>query len=107
MNNENFYNLGVKNLSRVVETWPDITFYRQFLGVLYYNHKDYANAITCYEKALELDPSASISFRLLLQLYNFTGERQKGLVLLEYWLKEHPEDMDARNMYNIYKRYNR
>jgi len=75
--------------------------------VLYYNHKDYANAITCYEKALELDPSSSISFRLLLQLYNFTGERQKGLALLQYWIKEHPEDMDARNMYNIYKRYNR
>ncbi len=105
--NENFYSLGVKNLSRAVKTWPDITLYWQFLGVLYYNHKDYANAITCYEKALELDPSASISFRLLLQLYNFTGERQKGLALLEYWLKEHPEDMDARNMYNIYKRYNR
>ncbi|MCD6161242.1 MAG: DUF2723 domain-containing protein [candidate division Zixibacteria bacterium] len=102
-----FYELGIENLQSAVEAWPNINLYWQFLGVLYFNHKDYENAISCYEKSLDLDPSSSISFRLLLQLYSYSGNKGKGLVLLEEWLEDHPDDMDARNMYQVYKRYNR
>lgn len=102
-----FYDQGVRNLQAAVKAWPKMTLYWQFLGVLYTSQKENENAIHCYEKALKLDPSSNITFRLLMQLYTFTGDRDKGFALLEYWMNEHPEDMDARNMYNVYKRYNR
>ena len=102
-----FYDQGVRNLEAAVKAWPKMTLYWQFLGVLYTSQKENEKAIHCYEKALKLDPSSNITFRLLMQLYTFTGDRDKGFALLEYWMNEHPEDMDARNMYNVYKRYNR
>jgi len=102
-----YYDRGVDNLQAAIKAWPKMTLYWQFLGVLYTSQKDNEGAIRCYEKALKLDPSSNITFRLLMQLYTFTGDRDKGFSLLEYWIDEHPEDMEARNMYNVYKRYNR
>jgi len=99
------YLLAAENLTRAVEKWPKMTLYWQFLGVVHYKRKIYKKAIDCYETALELDPSSNISFRLLLQLYTYIERRDKAMALLEYWLNEHPQDMEARNMYNVLKRY--
>jgi hypothetical protein len=101
------YQLGVENLNGAIQRWPHITLYWQFLGVLHYTQKNFEEAIRCYEKAIELDPSSSINFNLLIRLYSATGQKEKGMSLLKKWMKEHPEDMEARNLYNIYRRMNR
>jgi tetratricopeptide (TPR) repeat protein len=100
------YRRGVEKIEAATTEWPDITLFRQFLGVLHFENRDYDKAIACYEKSLEMDPSSSITFKLLLQLYNFANKRDKATKLLDYWMKIHPEDMEARNLYNIFKRYN-
>lgn len=104
---EIIYQLGVKNFDRATQRWPRITLYWQFLGVLHYSQKNFEEAIRCYEIAIGLDPSSNINFKLLLQLYSATNRKEKGMSLLRMWMKEHPEDMEARNMYNIYRRMNR
>jgi len=102
-----YYNLGIENLNTAIESWPDITLYWQFKGVMSYERGAHSEAIMCYEKALEMDPSSSITFRLLLQLYYETQQMNKALELLIYWMDEHPEDMEARNIYNSLKQYRR
>ena len=101
------YQLGVRNFTKAIQRWPHITLYWQFLGVLHYTQKNFEEAIKCYEKAIDLDPSNSINFNLLLRLYSATKQKEKGMSLLNMWMKEHPEDMEARNLYNIYRRMNR
>ena len=98
------YKLGVNNLTRATAAWPEIVLYRQFLGIVHYAYKNNEEAIKCYKKALELDPSNNISFRFLLQLYTMTGKRDLGEQLLDWWVSEHPEDREAQQIKGAYRR---
>lgn len=97
------YTIGVENLERAVKVWPEITLYRQFLGVVHFANRNYEKAIEAYEAALRLDPSSSLTFRFLLQLYTATNKKDKGRQLLTWWMGHHPEDMEARQILKVYQ----
>jgi len=97
------FNRGLENMGKAMEAWPDMTLYWQFAGELCFTNKKYDNSIKYYETAKELDPSGAITFYRLIQLYASTGKTQAGFALLNEWLDDHPDDMYARNLYNIYK----
>lgn len=94
---------GVENIEKGVKAWPEITLYWQYLGELNYTQKRFDKAIEAFEEAWQVDHSATITAYRLIYLYGATGNNQKGMNLLNYWVTEHPDDMYARNMYNIYR----
>jgi tetratricopeptide (TPR) repeat protein len=98
------YDTGVRNLNAAVKAWPEIVLYRQFLGIVHYANQNNPEAIKCYRKSLDLDPSNNISFRFLLQLYTMSGERDKGEALLNWWISQHPDDREALQMKGMYRR---
>ena len=60
--------------------------------------EDIAKAIENYQEALKLDPSASIIFEELTDLYIQTGRLQDAVTQAEDLLKKDPENLDARRM---------
>lgn len=63
------------------------------------NKNDYiAKAIRHYQEALRLDPSASIVFEELTDLYIQTGRLQDAVRQAEDMLKQDPDNLDARRM---------
>ena len=62
-------------------------------------NRDYvAKAIQYYQEALKLDPSASIIFDELTDLYIQTGRLRDALSQAEEMLKKNPDNLDARRM---------
>ncbi len=60
---------------------------------------DYVNkAIQYYQEALKLDPSASIIFEELTDLYVQTGRVRDAVTQAEEMLKQNPDNLDARRM---------
>jgi tetratricopeptide (TPR) repeat protein len=57
-----------------------------------------AKAIQHYKEALRLDPSASIIFEELTDLYIQTGRLREATAQAEDMLKQNPENLDARRM---------
>ncbi|HLK64840.1 MAG TPA: tetratricopeptide repeat protein [Bryobacteraceae bacterium] len=57
-----------------------------------------AKAIQHYKEALKLDPSASIVFEELTDLYIQTGRLREATTQAEEMLKQNPDNLDARRM---------
>jgi len=57
-----------------------------------------AKAIQHYKEALRLDPSASIIFEELTDLYIQTGRLRDATTQAEDMLKQNPDNLDARRM---------
>src|SRR3954453_20247271 len=69
------------------------------LAQAYGNKPDYLNkAIQHYQDALKLDPSASIVFEELTDLYIQTNHLRDAVTQAEDLLKQNPENIDARRM---------
>jgi len=69
------------------------------LAQAYGNKPDYLNkAIQHYQEALKLDPSASIVFEELTDLYIQTNHLRDAVTQAEDLLKQNPENVDARRM---------
>jgi tetratricopeptide (TPR) repeat protein len=98
------YDIGVRNLTKATKAWPEIVLYHQFLGIVHYANENKDEAIKCYKTAIELDPSNNISFRFLLQLYTMNDQQDKGSQLIDWWLSHHPDDREALQMKNMYRR---
>ncbi len=60
--------------------------------------EDVAKSIDHYQQALKLDPSASIIFEELTDLYIQTGRLQDAVTQAEDLLKKNPDNLDARRM---------
>lgn len=67
------------------------------LGVVYYNKSLYAEAITHFEKALELDPRMQVAERNLQIAYFHTGYFEKLVADLRERLKHVPDDYEAHD----------
>src|SRR5437588_8263045 len=69
------------------------------LAQAYGNKPEYLNkAIQHYQDALKLDPSASIVFEELTDLYIQTNHLRDAVTQAEDLLKQNPENIDARRM---------
>src|SRR5205085_7114032 len=69
------------------------------LAQAYGNKPDYVSkAIEHYQDALKLDPSASIIFEELTDLYIQTNHLRDAIAQAEDLLKQNPENLDARRM---------
>ena len=69
------------------------------LAQAYGNKPDYlTQAIQHYQEALKLDPSASIVFEELTDLYIQTNHLRDAVTLAEEMLKVNPDNIDARRM---------
>ena len=116
--------LGINKLKEAADAWPDIILYQQFLGVFYYDNDMPDSALVCYRKAFKLEPNNAIAFRLyrdlILQmrdkaateasLTGSDGARKKFEALsreareiMDDWNRRHPEDIDARSLYNRFR----
>src|SRR5579863_4292996 len=60
--------------------------------------EDVAKAIDNYQQALKLDPTASIIFEELTDLYIQTNRLQDAVTQAEDLLKQNPDNLDARRM---------
>ena len=60
--------------------------------------EDVAKAIENYQEALKLDPTASIIFEELTDLYIQTGRLQDAVTQADDLLKKNPDNLDARRM---------
>lgn len=67
------------------------------LGVVYYNKGLYADAITHFEKALELDPRMQVAERNLQIAYFHTGYFETLVAELRARLEKDPDDVDAHD----------
>ena len=69
------------------------------LAQAYGNKPDYLNqAIQHYQEALKLDPTASIVFEELTDLYIQTNHLRDAVTQAEDLLKQNPDNIDARRM---------
>jgi len=67
------------------------------LGVVYYNKGLYAEAITHFEKALELDPRMQVAERNVQIAYFHTGYFERLVAELRERLKHVPDDYEAHD----------
>ncbi|MGQ0814674.1 MAG: tetratricopeptide repeat protein [Gemmatimonadota bacterium] len=67
------------------------------LGVVYYNKGLYAEAITHFEKALELDPRMQVAERNVQIAYFHTGYFETLVAELRERLAQDPDDVDAHD----------
>ena len=116
--------VGISKLKEAAEAWPEVILYQQFLGVFYYNNGMPDSALVRYKNAYELQPNNAIAFRLLrdltIQLQQraqadaaLTGSEEAKMkseklgaearALMEDWNRRHPEDIDARSLFNRYR----
>src|SRR5689334_21249166 len=69
------------------------------LAQAYGNKPDYLNkAIQHYQEALKLDPSASLVFEELTDLYIQTNHLRDAITQADEMLKQNPDNVDARRM---------
>lgn len=116
--------VGIRKLEDSVEKWPEIILYQQFLGVFYYNNDLPDLALECYRRAYKLEPNNAIAFRLYRDLTLQLRDRARGETsltgteearkraeelskeskeVMEDWNRRHPEDIDARSIYNRFR----
>jgi tetratricopeptide (TPR) repeat protein len=116
--------LGINRLKEAAETWPDIILYQQFIGVFYYNNEIPDSSLVYYRKAYDLQPNNAIAFRLYRDLTlqmqqkalsdaSLTGSEEarkkadrlsrEAKKIMDDWNRRHPEDIDARSLYNRFR----
>ncbi|HDT11607.1 MAG TPA: tetratricopeptide repeat protein [bacterium] len=77
--NQGEYVRAKREITRAIETAPDIPHYYNHLGIVYFQENDYKKAEEMYRKALELDERYSDAYNNLGALHIKTGDYEKAI----------------------------
>ena len=69
--------MSVADIRRAAELQPDNTTYLERLAIVYWESKDYENAIKSYERLYASNPENTDVLEILFKLYNQTGDYDK------------------------------
>ncbi|HBG49433.1 MAG TPA: hypothetical protein DDW90_08035 [Cyanobacteria bacterium UBA9971] len=75
------------------------------LGNLYYYSRQYQNAITCYQKALEINSSFDAAISGLAFVYEKTGDFNKAVTQFTKLVKQKPDDLNYAHNFALYLIY--
>lgn len=67
----------------------------EWLGQLYFDEKEYVNAIECFKKAIEQDEDNIDAFTCLIDSLCLCGQYEKGLDVARVAIRKFPEDWKA------------
>jgi tetratricopeptide (TPR) repeat protein len=94
---------GEKRLKQLVDKYPEILYYYQFLGLIYQVEGKLDEAIRTFKQVLQMNPSDRMNFQILAQILG-SSKKYKDLVeVLELWVKYNPDDRQAKQMLDYYK----
>jgi len=86
-------NQAIKELQRIVERYPDEKGAFYFLGNTYFfTLGQYKQGIAAYEKAIEIDPLAKLSYNALAYAYNDIGDFEKSLWAINKYISLAPNE---------------
>ena len=90
-------------LSRGFSHDPDRTDIYNTMGFCHFKLKEHTDAIACFRKVLELDPSSAIDYANIASNYRDMGETQKAMDYYEMALALDPDIDFARENLNLLK----
>jgi tetratricopeptide (TPR) repeat protein len=88
----------------LVEKYPEILYYHQFLGLVYQTEGNSEEAVRAFKEALQMSPSDRISFQILGQILAASKKNKELVEILERWIKYNPDDQQALQMLEYYKK---
>jgi tetratricopeptide (TPR) repeat protein len=90
-------------LELLVKKYPEILYYHQFLGLVYYTGGKVEDAVMTFKKTLQMNPSDRMTFQLLGQILDSSKRYKEMVEFLEGWIKHNPDDQQALQMLEYYK----
>jgi tetratricopeptide (TPR) repeat protein len=94
---------GEDHLKRLVEKYPEIAYYQQFLGLVYQVGGKLDEAARSFKNVLQVNPSDRVSFQILGQILASSKKHKELIDVLERWIKDNPNDQEALQMLEYYK----
>ncbi len=91
-------------LRQLVERYPEIAYYHQFLGLVYQVGGKIDQAVKSLKKVLQMSPSDRVTFQILGQILASSKKYKELVDVLERWVEYNPNDQEARQMLEHYKK---
>jgi tetratricopeptide (TPR) repeat protein len=95
---------GEERLKLLVEKYPEIIYYHQFLGLVYQTEGKLEEAVRAFKQALQMSPSDRLTFQILGQILASSKKYKELVEVLERWIKYNPDDQQALQMLEYYKK---
>ncbi|MGH7730174.1 MAG: protein O-mannosyl-transferase family [Candidatus Eiseniibacteriota bacterium] len=90
--------------SRLARLHPDDVEVRYFYGVSLVFQRRLEEAMQEFERAMQLDPDYAPAYLAAYSVLWESGQRERGLEILERWGNRHPEDAQARALLGMRQR---
>jgi len=89
-------NTAMEKYRQMIRLAPDLAAAYNNLGMLYFNHGEYAKAVPVLERGLHVDPKMGTATALLGLSYFELGQDQKARPVLESALRANPADSNVQ-----------
>jgi tetratricopeptide (TPR) repeat protein len=90
-------------LEQLVEKYPEILYYHQFLGLVYQTGGRSEDAIRTLLEAFQMNPSDRLTFQVLGEILASSKKYKELVGFLERWVKYNPDDQQALQTLEYYK----
>lgn len=82
----------LEGLQEMIEYFPEDKELRQWLGLLHFEMRQYDEAITQFNKALEIDPLDKLVLNMLSYLYNQVGDVERSIWAINKYISIAPDE---------------
>jgi len=82
----------LEGLLKMAEHFPEDKEAFQLLGHYYFEMRDYEQAISYYNRALELDPLFKLTYNMLAYIYNQVGDFEKSIWAINKYISIAPDE---------------